>query len=77
MPENKATILAIHESHRTDAQDHLICEAADVAYDVPELTGFLVIAWDETTEVVRWSFPNTSEDHAEYVKETIAHWMDE
>jgi len=77
MRDQKATILAIHKSHRTDAQNELISTAAEVAYEIQEHTGYLIIAWDENKEYVAWKFPSTNEDFTEYTIDTIKHWIEE
>lgn len=76
-PKQTCDIHAIHQSERTQAQDALIEAAADAAYEVPNCTGFVVIAWDKEAEVVRWAFPEYDENLLKYVTETITTWVTE
>ena len=67
-----ADIVSIHESHRTDAQNELINAAADVAYEMQEATGFVVLAWDANKEFVVFKMDG---DLSEYAADTVKRWV--
>jgi len=64
--------------HRTPAQNALIEAAGEVALEVPELTGYVVIGFNETFECVRYvSWPCTDSELPEYASDTLKHWIAE
>lgn len=64
--------------NRTEAQRALIEAAGEVALEVPELTGYVVIGFNETFECARWhSWPCTDQELPGYTRSVLEDWISE
>ena len=70
---------ASHTYDRNQAQNDLINAAAEVAYSFPELTGFVVLAYNADEEMCDWQIaePMTERELPNYVRETLQFWINE